>query len=154
MKKAELGQKNRIGSKARLNNAIHSVFVKKLSMFDNKNCKMRKNIHKVEVIFSSLRLEKKQEKCFNGICDKFTNLQNCSIIPTCEYFVQKEVEYCYGGMRRASKRFMPLWTARKTTCSHLFTKSELFTDKTSSAEFERGNVRYIAKIRLMKGENA
>ncbi len=154
MKKIKLGQQSRMSKKTKLINALHSASVNKISMFDNKKSILRINMHKVEVIFSRLRLEKKQEPCFYGVCYKFTNLLNCFIISICEYFAQKEVEYCYGGRRRTSMRILPLWTAYKTTGSHLSMMPGLFASQTSSAEFERGNARYIAKIRLMKGENA
>ncbi len=134
---------------------IHSLVVKKVYKNVNVSCVTRRNLHKVEVIFSAMRLANHCVQRNDAVFSNFTLCRDYSIIPYSEMTALREVEYWQCGLRRKSmKKHFFLWTAYQPISSHFSIMPACFTMNASSAETTRGNMRYIAKFRLMKGENA
>ncbi|HOI25746.1 MAG TPA: hypothetical protein PK581_09215 [Caldisericia bacterium] len=136
------------------NASLLSLVVNKRNIFENCKCASRKDFHKVVVIFSEKRLENSFYQRCNEAFASFATGIDYSIIPSHEKSGLNKVEYCKCGKRRTSMSNATLWTAYKPISSHLVTRTDQLMVNTSSAINERGNMRYIAKFRLMKGENA
>jgi len=136
------------------NASLLSLIVNKGNMFENCKCASRKDFHKVVVIFSEKRLENSLYQRCNETFVSFASKVDYSIIPSHEKSGLNKVEYCKCGKRRTSMSNATLWTAYKPISSHFVTRLDQLMVNTSSAINERGNMRYIAKFRLMKGENA
>jgi len=134
--------------------SLLSLIVNKRNMFENCKSTSRKDFHKVVVIFSEKRLENSFYQRYNEAFASFATEIDYSIIPSHEKSGLNKVEYCKCGKRRTSMSNATLWTAYKPISSHLVTRPDQLMVNTSSAINERGNMRYIAKFRLMKGENA
>jgi hypothetical protein len=135
-------------------NSLLPLVVNKRNMNENFKCASRKVFHKVVVIFSEKRLENSLYQRCNEALALFASKVDYSIIPSREKSGLNKVEYCQCGKRRISMSNTTLWTAYKPISSHFISKLDAFTVNTSNATNERGNLRYIAKFRLMKGENA
>ena len=139
----------------KLGNASLLLFiVNKRNMFENCKCASRKVFHKVVVIFSKKRFENSFYQRCNEAFALFASKVDYSIISSREKSGLNKVEYCKCGKRRASMSNATLWTAYKPISSHFISMLDSLMVNTSSAINERGNMRYIAKFRLMKGENA
>ena len=134
--------------------SLHEFIEKKINNTVHIEILLRNGIHQVVVIFSKRRLQFQQGIRKSVIYYLFTLLKTWLILNMYQHTAMKKVEYCLCGIRRKSMDGLFLWTASASMSSHLISPAACFDARASSVMNERGNLRYIAKLRLMKGENA